>query len=247
MNARTLPKTLSIIAALTTGAMASVASARPIDGIPRVVDGDTIALGDTRIRLLGIDAPETDQVCLDRDGARYPCGLRARDALAVIIGNRSVTCAGGETDQYGRRLMTCSVAGDDINAQMVASGWALAYVRYSKSYVGEEQGAKEHSEGLWAGAFIAPWDWRHRDRSTVILGAISVPVGAQAALLPASADAPPVPGCQIKGNINRRGERIYHLPGMKYYEQTRIEERNGERWFCTEEEARAAGWRKARE
>lgn len=82
---------------------------------------------------------------------------------------------------------------------------------------------------IWAGAFIAPWDWRHRGPTTVILGSVAVPIDAQSMLLPSNIVVPStVTGCAIKGNISRNDER------------------NGERWFCTEDEARAAGWRKAR-
>jgi endonuclease YncB( thermonuclease family) len=235
-----------MIAVLVIEASPFPAAADPVFGRVLVTDGDTIVIRDVRIRLEGIDAPETDQICLDRDERRYPCGVKAREALQELIGDRAVTCVGDEIDQYGRRIMTCSAAGRDINAAMVDAGWALAYVRYSRRYVEQEHSAREHSAGMWAGAFIAPWDWRHRDRHTIILGSISVPVTAQAALLPRSPGVSAVvEGCNIKGNISRNGARIYHLPGMRDYEKTRINERAGERWFCSEEEARAAGWRRA--
>jgi hypothetical protein len=143
--------------------------------------------------------------------------------------------------------MTCSVGGRDINASMVEAGWALAFVRYSDRYVRQEQAAREHQIGLWAGAFIAPWDWRHRGPETVILGSVAVPVNAQSALLPSNPEAESaVAGCTIKGNISRNGDRIYYLPGTQGYDKTRIVERDGERWFCSEEEAVAGGWRKSR-
>jgi len=98
---------------------------------------------------------------------------------------------------------------------------------------------------MWSGAFIAPWDWRHRDRQTVILGALSVPVASQALLLaPASASGAPSPDCIIKGNVNRNGERIYHRPGGSHYAQVNMNS-SEKRWFCTEQEAQAAGWRPA--
>jgi endonuclease YncB( thermonuclease family) len=240
--ARHIP--LLIIAFLVIGAIA--APAATIEGTAIVTDGDTIVIGQNRIRLQGIDAPETHQICLGREGKPFPCGLRARDALVSLIGKRSVTCQGDEIDRYGRQVMTCSVDGHDVNAEMVGAGWALAFVRYSDRYVAHERDAREHSRGLWAGAFIAPWDWRHRGPTTVVLGSIAVPIDAQSILLPSnSAAANPITGCTIKGNISRSGERIYHLPGMRDYDKVRISERNGERWFCTEDEARAAGWRKA--
>ncbi len=246
MTARSPITLLLIIVLLVIGATCS-AVAEPINGIALVTDGDTIVIGKSRIRLEGIDAPETDQVCIDDKRQRFPCGLRARDALRELIGGQAIRCAGDAVDRYGRLLMTCWAGVRDINSAMVEAGWALAYTRYSDRYVPQERVAREHSRGLWAGAFIAPWDWRHRGPMTVILGSVAVPIDAQSMLLPSNSDAPsPVTGCTIKGNISRNGERIYHLRGMQDYDKVRIVDRNGERWFCTEDEARAAGWRRAR-
>ena len=127
------------------------------------------------------------------------------------------------------------------------AGGQWLYVEYSKRYVEEKNLARENRQGMWSGAFIAPWNWRHRDRNTEILASSSVPLNAQRDLLPARDAQPPVTGCAIKGNINRKGERIYHLRGMRSYAKTKIDEGNGERWFCAEAEARAHGWRKSGE
>jgi hypothetical protein len=122
----------------------------------------------------------------------------------------------------------------------------MAFVRYSSAYVGEEKQARHEQRGLWAGAFIAPWDWRHRDKGTEIHGALAVPIAAQAILLePVSAAAAPSPECVIKGNVNREGERIYRMPGSSSYDKINMHV-EGKRWFCTEEEAKAAGWRPVR-
>ena len=97
-----------------------------------------------------------------------------------------------------------------------------------------------------AGAFIAPWDWRHRNTKTVILGAFSVPIAAQAMLLaPSATEGAPSPECTIKGNVNRNGERIYHMQNQRFYARIRMEKGTDKRWFCTPEEAEAAGWRRA--
>lgn len=222
------------------------AEADSIVGPATVTDGDTIVINDTPIRLDGIDAPETDQTCIGGDRRAFPCGVQARDALRDMIADRRVTCAGEEIDQYDRRLMVCSTAGRELNAAMVAEGWALAFVRYSNRYLTQQERAQARRTGMWAGAFIAPWDWRRRGEDTVVLGTTEVPVDAQALLLPPQfATQSASTGCEIKGNINRGGDRIYHVPGMHDYERTRINERNGERWFCTEAEAQAAGWRRA--
>jgi hypothetical protein len=119
-------------------------------------------------------------------------------------------------------------------------------VKYSSAYVAFEDEARTHQRGLWQGAFIAPWDWRHRNVRTVVLGALSVPTNAQALLLPHSAiEGAPSSRCIIKGNVNRNGERIYHMPGQAFYGKVRMDLGTGKRWFCTPEEAEAAGWRRA--
>jgi len=234
-----------LISALTISQ--SLAESAPnITGRPRIVDGDTITIGETHIRLQGIDAPETDQVCIDAAGKRWTCGITARDELAKHVGEREVSCTDRGHDRYGRTLGVCSTSGEDLNAWMVLQGLALAYVHYSREYRHEEDAARSAQRGMWAGAFIAPWDWRHRSKKTIILGAVAVPVTAQAQLLaPASSSGAASAECTIKGNVNRKGERIYHLPGSLTYAKVNMNKGIGERWFCTESEAQAAGWRKA--
>ena len=217
-----------------------------ISGYPRIVDGDTVEIAQTKIRLSGIDAPETDQLCLDVKGAKWACGIAARDQLIRHSDGQIWECDTTGTDQYGRSLANCFIEGEDVSKWMVRSGWALSFVRYSHAYDADEAAAREAHAGLWSGAFIAPWDWRHRNKSTIILGAASVPVNAQTILLGAvSAAEAPSPECVIKGNVNRKGERIYHLPGQLNYSQISMQKGLGERWFCTEAEAEASGWRKA--
>jgi endonuclease YncB( thermonuclease family) len=226
---------------LLTGA----AYAAEISGRARIVDGDTIAIADSKIRFEGIDAPETDQVCLDQRGAKWLCGITARDQLAEHVGGRSLDCTPSGTDTYHRTLAVCRVDGEDLNAWMVHEGWALAFTRYSRAYAADEEAAREAGRGLWSGAFIAPWDWRHRSARTTVLGAVVVPLAAQAELLaPASSAGAPSPDCIIKGNLSRIGEHIYHLPGSRDYAQINMAVA-GKRWFCTEDEAKAAGWRPA--
>lgn len=121
---------------------------------------------------------------------------------------------------------------------MVRQGHAIAYRRYAEDYVAAEGEAKAAKRGIWAGTFQDPQDWRRERRAG---GAETRPEAAPAA--PATAAAG---GCQIKGNISAKGEKIYHLPGSSSYAKTRISEASGERMFCSEEEAKAAGWRAPR-
>jgi endonuclease YncB( thermonuclease family) len=226
--------------------MGVAAQAADITGVPRVVDGDTLAIGTTNVRLEAIDAPETDQICLDALGVRWTCGIEARDRLAAHIAGREISCTSNGIDAYKRTLGTCRLAGENLNGWMVQEGWALAYVQYSSVYLHTEQDARQNQRGLWKGAFIAPWDWRHRNEKTIILGAVSVPINAHSMLIPSPVTAgAPSPDCIIKGNVNRNGERIYHMPDQKYYPTIRMDIGGGKRWFCTSEEAEAAGWRRS--
>lgn len=130
-----------------------------LTGIATVIDGDTIDMMGTRIRLHGIDAPETGQLCA-ANGAKYICGQRSTFYLEQLLGRSVVTCDTLDTDRYGRTVASCSVNGSDIGASMVTSGWALAYRRYDDVYVPHEIDAKTAGRGIWQGEFIEPALWR---------------------------------------------------------------------------------------
>ncbi len=198
-------------------------------GQARVIDGDTLDVGGERVRLHGIDAPEMRQTCAAPAGD-WPCGEWARDALVQMIGGAALSCTGVERDRYGRLVAACSAGGQDLGAAMVEAGAAVAYRRYSHAYTGQEDRARRAGRGLWEqgeAGLVPPAQWR-QDQAV------------------AQASAQTAPGdCTIKGNISANG-RIYHLPGQRDYDRTQIDTTRGERWFCTEEQARTAGWRRAR-
>src|SRR3982074_1734773 len=189
----------------------AIAEAADITGIPKIREGDHIQIGNTRIRLGGIDAPSIAQRCPNHTGERGSCGAAARDELIKHADNKTWTCHVRQTiDRRGRTVARCEVDGEDIQKWMVKNGWALAFTRGSRDYEADEKEAREAKAGMWQGAFIAPWDWRVRNKKTTILGAAQPPDNANA-ILPASASetATPHPDCTIKGNVNRSGERIY--------------------------------------
>lgn len=188
----------------------------------KVIDGDTLDLGDTRIRLDGIDAPEIAQRCLTTAGESWRCGRSARDALTKMIGSAQVHCQREGTDGYDRVIATCFAHGRNLNEAMVTQGHALAFVKYSARYSPQEAEARRTKAGIWAGFFETPWAYRSSKWTA------------------ANSDIPN--GCPIKGNISARG-RIYHMPWSASYSRTQIDEAKGERWFCSEAEAIAAGWR----
>jgi len=130
---------------------------------------------------------------------------------------------------------------------LVKNGWALSYVRFSHDYDADEKAAREAKAGMWQGAFIAPWDWRVRNKKTAILGAVKVPPNAHAILqASASGEVAPSPDCTIKGNVNSSGECIYHKPTSRWYAQIKMKISKGTRWFCSVDEAEAAGCRETR-
>jgi endonuclease YncB( thermonuclease family) len=142
--------------------VASKSFATEILGIPRVVDGDTLEIAGTKIRLEGIDAPEKSQKCLDAAKVSYDCGRRATSALVDRIGGEPVTCRISSIDRYGRSIGTCTQNRVDLNQWMVREGWAVAYRKYAATYVFDENTARLSKKNLWAGTFEMPWDFRSK-------------------------------------------------------------------------------------
>jgi endonuclease YncB( thermonuclease family) len=128
-------------------------------GRAHVADGDSVAIAGTRLRLLGIDAPELAQSC-ERDGRAYACGEAAKAALEAAIGGRPLDCVWDRRDKYGRGLARCRAGSVDLGAAMVREGWALAY----GAHEAEEAEARRAGRGLWAGRFEPPEDFRRRER-----------------------------------------------------------------------------------
>lgn len=230
-----------------------------------VYDGDTIRVqldsGPIIVRLHSIDTPEHDQ----------PWGKEATAALASRVQRRQVSLDVVTQDSYERLVADVFVGEESINAWMVQQGNAWAYRHYlaDSSFCTWEAEARTAGRGLWSQppqTWHAPWQWRAAGRGetvvytdysheTVAHCVASMPARPQ----PKSPDAPtskagaagagatapvqrPSGNCMIKGNISSSG-RIYHLPGSAAYDKTQIDESRGERWFCTEAEAQAAGWR----
>jgi endonuclease YncB( thermonuclease family) len=238
----------------------------------RVTDGDTIRVrlssGPINVRLHAVDTPELGQPW-GRD-ARDALARRLPAGRAVQL---EVT---EQSDGYGRMVARVLIDGIDLNAWLVHAGHAFVYRQYAESADRDlcrlEHEARNAGRGLWGlppSRRVAPWEWRRNkrgaaraytdwtretaencranfrrtpDRMTPPDGSAALPAAFGAA--PLSTDARR-PGCDIKGNISGNG-RIYHLPGGAHYARTRIDESRGERWFCSESEARAAGWRPTR-
>ena len=194
--------------------------------VVKVTDGDTVHVLDQsktryKIRLGGIDAPERKQAF----------GRKSTQNLAKYVAGEYIEVEYDKRDRYGRIVGKLLKDGRDINLLQVKGGYAWHYKQYQNEqsaedrtlYNSAEAEARKKKLGLWSAKAIPPWEWRRK--------------GSQETTKK---------GCNIKGNINSKGDRIYHVPGRSSYGPTRINEAKGERWFCSEKEARAAGWRAPR-
>lgn len=238
-----------VVAFLSLVATIGGAEARTSEfsGVPKIIDGDTVQLGAVKLHLEGIDAPQIDQLCLDQAGARWKCGVAARQYLKAWAGRKSWTCSTVRKDRYGRLLASCRLGDDDIARQMVKNGWALASTTGSATYLASEAEARAAEAGLWAAAFVSPRDWRKHNGHAKILGNATAQAKSSAQLLTSAFGAsPPSPDCAIKGNVNWGGKCIFHKPGGHWYKRIMMEARYGDRWFCTAPEAVASGCRETR-
>jgi len=192
--------------------------------VTRVVDGDTIEIeGGERVRYLGIDTPET----VDPRKTVQCFGVEASKKNKELVEGKTVRLEKDITDKdkYSRLLRYVWVGDVFINLELVKQGFAgsVSYppdIKYQKEFLEAEKEAKEAGRGLWKAC------------PTVATPTIKV-------------QETPISDCDIKGNISTSGEKIYHLPGCGSYAKTQIDEKRGERWFCSEKEAQEAGWRKA--
>ncbi|MBL4766867.1 MAG: thermonuclease family protein [Rhodobacteraceae bacterium] len=214
---------LRICAAFVLACLPLMATANP-QGIIRVIDADTWDVGTTRVRLHGIDAPELSQTCDTEQHINWACGLWASNLVRAQYDGKSATCDTITIDKYNRTVARCWVDGRDVGQSMVADGLAFAFREYSMAYDLDEKGAAINDRGLHAHRIQSPAQFR----KSHIKGR-----------------KPPDHDCVIKGNISSKGIRIFHLPGQQYYDRTGISLTNGERWFCTSEQAIKAGWRQS--
>ena len=205
--------------------IAAPVQADGITGKLRVIDGDTVDVGQTRVRIFGIDAPERDQPCTTLNGQNWGCGDWVTQQVRDLFEGQQVRCTPMDKYRYGRVVAKCFANDTDIGARLVQDGLAFAYRKYAMDYDLDEKAALVAKRGIHGFTMQSP----ARYRLTRIKGREAQD-----------------PNCSIKGNISAKGRRIYHMPGQKFYDRTGIRPENGERWFCSEAQARASGWRPAR-
>ena len=219
---------------------------------PTIRDGSTLQLGNVTYRLDGVDAPAFDQFCIDEHADSWTCGIEARDQLTKLIDGRQVRCddLGADTTYKKRHLGLCTVDGEktSLNQSMVRLGYALNLEPAAKGrFTADESKARESRLGLWKGCFVAPREFRVGRKDGALLG------GAcradrdreiRAALFPEDLVMPA--SCNIKGKYAARARvtgnlGIYHLQACPSYPGTT----EPDRWFCSEEDAQGAGFRRA--
>ena len=219
---------------------------------PVIKDGGTIQLAGSTYRLDGIDAPELDQMCVDDHADPWACGVEARDRLAKLTARRDVRCRdlGADPTTGKRRIGICTVEGEatSLNQMLVREGFALNFEPGAKGrFKADEATAKDALAGLWKGCFAAPQEFRHWQKTTTLLGAScrsDKDRELREILFPDDTAMPP--GCSIKGKFAVRARvtgnvGIYHLQTCRSY--AGLTKPN--RWFCSEDDAQAAGFRKA--
>lgn len=155
---------MHLVLAIAIALTAAPAYALELTGPAHVVDGDTLDVSGERIRLHGIDAPERHQDCTLPGGSVWKCGQASTDAMRAMTEGREVTCAVDGRGRWGRYIGTCYVGKVDVQAELVRSGLAWAYRKYSLDYVDAETEARTASRGVWLGCAVKAWEWRKGER-----------------------------------------------------------------------------------
>lgn len=194
-----------------------------------VIDGDTLQVGDEIVQLYGIDAPELGQLCY-ADGQPRPCGVEAALALRKLIAMagpplhcRPWRDSGEEeaSDPQGTRVEVCEIGSEDVAQVMLLGGYSVALPESFPDYVHAQERAQEGDLGIWHTDFQLPWKWRRGER------------------LPAEQV-----DCNVRGVTDSQGARIYHVPTDPDYNDLAVDPAHGDESFCSDEEARQAGWRR---
>jgi endonuclease YncB( thermonuclease family) len=217
-----------------------------------VRDGGTIDIGEVTYRLGGIDAPAADQICIDDHADSWACGAEARDQLTKLIGDRDVHCEdlGADPSYKKWHLGICTADGEktSLNQLLVQRGFAMNFASAGQSRFSEDEtDARNDRRGLWRGCFVAPREFRAGQRDGGLLGSAcrtDKDREIREALFPQDPAMPS--GCGIKGKYALRARvtgniGIYHLQACQSYPALT----RPDRWFCSEDDAKAAGFRKA--
>lgn len=237
MKGRNVPLFLGMLGLSVLGLAVPATSAPPViadHDSTIVIDGDTIQIGGAVFQLSGIDAPELGQIC-GRGRHRRHCGLDAAYAIRKLItlATPPIACyrVGGTAVAP---VASCVRGGEDLSLAMLEAGHVVAAPEGSSVYPPAEAPllrrtenlAKAASMGIWRSDFVWPWEWRRQKETTGREGIVD-------------------PACVVKGKVTEVGERLYYGPLDEAYETLTVDPGIGDRLFCSDDQARAAGWRRA--
>jgi len=206
------------------GNLPLVGGGKPLQGRAYAVGADTLHVAGATVRLTGIEAPESGQRCGKAGNRSWRCGAAAEAALARLVNGRTVSCSLSGSDDMGRPLGQCSIGQKDVGAELVRQGHVFADGSVIARYASQEREARAAKVGLWSGEAERPAAYR--------------------AKLWEEAKRRAPEGCPIKGQVSG-ASRVYVLPWAPDYERARVQKARGERWFCSEQEAVAAGFKAA--
>jgi endonuclease YncB( thermonuclease family) len=206
----------------TVAAPNDPASPGALTGRASAVRGDVLRIDGQLIRLAGIEAPEANQPCVKANGRRWKCGASARSALEKIVRGKTVACTKSGQDNGGQFIASCRIKDVDLAEALVRGGHVFAESGLLASYTSAESEAKSAAAGLWQGETIRPNEWRD--------------------LVWEEAKKAAPEGCPIKGYV-RASNRFYALPWSHGYDGAKVRAVKGDRWFCSEDEARSAGFK----
>ena len=199
-------------------------SSSELSGRATAISGDLLRVNGQLVRIAGIEPPVAKHPCLKANGRRWNCSAAARTALEKIVRGKSVACAASSQDDEGHTLASCTIDGDDVADALVRGGHVFAAPGLFASYGSAESAASAAKIGLWQGDTVRPQQWREQIWEE------------------AKRAAPE--GCPIKG-YTRASDRLYAMPWASGYDGAKVRTVKGDRWFCSEEEARSAGFKAA--
>jgi endonuclease YncB( thermonuclease family) len=209
------------VAELSPDGPPAVSVSTELSGRAIAITGDLMRVDGVLVRIANVEAPESRQPCTRANGRRWNCATAAKSGLARLIRGRRVTCTPSGQDTGGYVTAQCSIGEADLATELVRNGYVFAVSSFFGSLSGEEDTARTAKKGIWQGEIQRPQEWRDQRWQD------------------AKRDAPD--GCPIKGFI-RASSKFYALPWSEDYDRAKIRANKGERWFCSEDEAKAAGF-----
>jgi endonuclease YncB( thermonuclease family) len=239
----------AVVLGLVASGFLLTGSAKGFAANVMITTADTLVLDGSAYKLDGLDGPKTDQTCMNPDGTVWACGIEARDRVRELVGTRAVKCisAGFDSTYRSRRIGRCSVDGEDLSARIVNEGWAISFEPQAHGrFKSAETEARAAKRGLWKGCFATPRNARYTERKEAALlgsGCHANNPNDREQLFPRERAMPE--GCAVKGKQALRARitghaGIYYMEGCRSYGRLKYPDR----WFCSEAEAQAEGYRK---